>query len=321
MRSRRFNSVRTAVVGAVSAIALVAGVCSMSLPEQAGTVSDAPVRLVQNEQGSLVVGQKVDIDLKKVVEARIGQKVPDGATLQLSGLPEGLTQDGWRITGTPKQSGLFNVKVTVSVGGRTSTQNVQLMVAAPAGQRPGGVVSTPDKPGASAPTTTKPPTSGAAPDQSETTPDTSTVTTENSENSGDYVQDPNASGGTGASDPACSTSELSRGIETLLPKLLGDSVDSGTANLIASLVGNLLPAVLGAASSDPSMACDNGPTGSIVDGANSLGQLGAGGMGSLQGMTSPAESTSNAPASGLDIQTLLNAAELARGILNQTGTR
>lgn len=134
MRGRTTPRLRTALVGAAASVALVAGVGFVATTPD--SVSSDQVHLVQAEGASLVQGEKVDIDLKKLVEAQIGGQVPEGTTLKLSGLPKGLTQDGWRITGTPEESGLFNVRVEVTADGQTSKQDVQLMVAAPSGEKP-----------------------------------------------------------------------------------------------------------------------------------------------------------------------------------------
>lgn len=133
MRGRTTPRLRTALVGAAASVALVAGVGFVATTPD---VSTDDVHLVQAEGAALVQGQEVNIDLKKLVEAQIGQEIPEGTTLKLNGLPEGLKQDGWNITGTPTESGLYNVRVEVNSGGQTSTQEVQLMVAAPNGEEP-----------------------------------------------------------------------------------------------------------------------------------------------------------------------------------------
>lgn len=133
MRGRTTPRLRTALVGAAASVALVAGVGFVATTPD---VSTDDVQLVQAEGAALVQGQEVNIDLKKLVEAQIGEEIPEGTTLKLNGLPEGLKQDGWNITGTPTESGLYNVRVEVASGGQTSTQEVQLMVAAPDGEDP-----------------------------------------------------------------------------------------------------------------------------------------------------------------------------------------
>lgn len=139
MRGRTTPRLRTALVGAAASVALVAGVGFVATTPD---VSTDDVHLVQAEGASLVQGQEVNIDLKKLVEAQIGQEIPEGTTLKLNGLPEGLKQDGWNITGTPTESGLYNVKVEVESGGQTSTKEVQLMVAAPSGEEPNAPTET-----------------------------------------------------------------------------------------------------------------------------------------------------------------------------------
>lgn len=143
MRGRTTPRLRTALVGAAASVALVAGVGFVATTPD---VSTDDVHLVQAEGASLVQGQEVNIDLKKLVEAQIGQEIPEGTTLKLSGLPEGLKQDGWNITGTPTESGLYNVKVEVASGGQTSTKEVQLMVAAPSGEEPNAPTTDTEKP-------------------------------------------------------------------------------------------------------------------------------------------------------------------------------
>lgn len=145
MRGRTTPRLRTALVGAAASVALVAGVGFVATTPD---VSTDDVHLVQAEGASLVQGQEVNIDLKKLVEAQIGQEIPEGTTLKLNGLPEGLKQDGWNITGTPTESGLYNVRVEVNSGGQTSTQEVQLMVAAPSGEEPNAPTTGTDTQGA-----------------------------------------------------------------------------------------------------------------------------------------------------------------------------
>ena len=345
MRGRTSYRFRNAVAGVTSAVALVAGIAVVALPDHEQSSSDIQVQLTQNGQESLVVGQKVDLDLKEVVEARIGQKVPEGTVLKLTGLPPGLTQDDWRITGTPRESGLFNVKVEVTAGGQTSTQNVQLMVAAPSGQRPGGVVTSPQEsqPTESNETNTTtsnpvaPTTSSPVQNESEVSPsvpesgDTTTSTAPSGTQTSPVVGTPTTvptsqsgapeTSGSPTEDPACDTRGIAQGIESLLPLVMGEDADQGTATLIASMLGTLLPTLLGTASADNDMLCGDGPTDSIIDGANSLGQLGNGGLLSSQGMTPTMTNDGTTATPGPDLQSLLQMVELAGGILNQVSGR
>lgn len=334
MRGRTSNRVRTALVGAAGVTAIVAGGAVAAVAgDGTGVASD--VRLVQNATEGLVVGQQVDIDLKQVVEKRIGQSVPAGATLKLTGLPDGLKQDGWKLVGTPTKSGLYNVRVEVNALGQTSAQDVQLMVAAPQGQQPGGVITSPE---ASAPkttttSTTTPATTTSAADATDTTDaeatetsdveagdteTTETTDTDTSETTDTQVptEDSGSLGGAGLGD-LCDSTQLSAGIEQALPAVLGDGTDEGTANLIAGLLGSLLPSLIGTASADGGPCGEVAATGSIADGVGSLDLLG-GGDSAAQGTEDG--SVRVGPTEGdFNLQSVVQMVQLANGIMNQVG--
>lgn len=331
MRGRTSNRVRTALVGAAGVTAIVAGAAVAAVAGD-GTEAASDVRLVQNATEGLVVGQQVDIDLKQVVEKRIGQSVPAGTTLKLAGLPDGLKQDGWRLVGTPTKSGLYNVRVEVNALGQTSAQDVQLMVAAPQGQQPGGVITSPEAstPKTTTKSTTTPATATSAADATDTdttdteatetsdveTTETSDVETTETTDTQVPTEDSGSLGGAGLGD-LCDSTQLSAGIEQALPAVLGEGTDEGTANLIAGLLGSLLPSLIGSASADGGPCGDVAATGSIADGVGSLDLLG-GGDSAAQGTEDG--SVRVGPTEGdFNLQSVVQMVQLANGIMNQVG--
>lgn len=346
MRGRTSNRVRTALVGAASAAAIVAGVAVAAIPGNGDeSASGSDVQLVQNTTQGLVVGQAVDLDLKQVVEKRIGGTVPPGTTLKLSGLPDGLKQDGWNLVGTPTKSGLFNVHIEVTSLGKTSAQDVQLMVAPRPGEKPGGVVTSPGAtttPGTTTPSTTTPAaedtetdtsdtetsgtetsdteTSGTETDATETVVPTETDTdTSDTETSDTEVPTEDSGSLGGGIGDLCDSDQLSDGIEQMLPTVLGESTDEGTANLIAGLIGSLLPSLIGTASADGGPCGDVAATGSIADGVGSLGDLG---IGESSEAGTEEGSVQVGPTEGdFDLQSVLQMVELANGIMDQVGGR
>lgn len=331
MRGRTSNRVCTALVGAAGVTAIVAGAAVAAVAGD-GTEAASDVRLVQNATEGLVVGQQVDIDLKQVVEKRIGQSVPAGTTLKLAGLPDGLKQDGWRLVGTPTKSGLYNVRVEVNALGQTSAQDVQLMVAAPQGQQPGGVITSPEAstPKTTTKSTTTPATTTSAADATDTettdtevtetsdveTTETSDVETTETTDTQVPTEDSGSLGGAGLGD-LCDSTQLSAGIEQALPAVLGEGTDEGTANLIAGLLGSLLPSLIGSASADGGPCGDVAATGSIADGVGSLDLLG-GGDSAAQGTEDG--SVRVGPTEGdFNLQSVVQMVQLANGIMNQVG--
>lgn len=126
-----------ALGGALAALAVVGGgtVVAVNAPAD---VDAGDIRLAQNateqgatEQGAaqeMPLGEAVNLDLEPVVARAAGGTIPAGTTVQVTGLPDGLTQDGWVISGTPTRVGEYEVLVTVSNSGVSESQKVALTV-------------------------------------------------------------------------------------------------------------------------------------------------------------------------------------------------
>lgn len=221
------------------------------------------------------LGVPVDMDLEPVVARAAGGTIPDGTTVQVTGLPDGLTQDGWVISGTPTRAGDYDVLVTVSNSGVSKSQRVALTVTdgegAEGGGADGATTTTTD---AEAEATTTADAEAEAEAEATTSTDAeaeATTTTANGADGsdptlsavpGDPTQD--GSSGEGAGDGVtnedddngevvtpdlCST--LGDGqldgdsLSQLLPMFTGDGESSGLAMVLLNTVVNLLPSVLG----------------------------------------------------------------------------
>ena len=127
-----------ALGGALAALAVVGGgtLVSVGAPTD---VDAGDIRLAQNataQDGAgqsapgqeMPVGVAVNLDLEPVVARAAGGTIPAGTTVQVTGLPDGLTQDGWVISGTPTRAGEYEVLVTVSNSGVSKSQKVALTV-------------------------------------------------------------------------------------------------------------------------------------------------------------------------------------------------
>ena len=121
-----------ALGGALAALAVIGGgtVVAVNAPAD---VDAGDIRLAQNatEQGAaqeMPLGEAVNLDLEPVVARAAGGTIPSGTTVQVTGLPDGLTQDGWVISGTPTRAGEYEVLVTVSNSGVSKSQKVALTV-------------------------------------------------------------------------------------------------------------------------------------------------------------------------------------------------
>ena len=149
MSYRRTVRVRSRILGgAFAALAVVGGAVAVT----SGQDSPAELRLTQNtvdpQASTLTVGKQVSLDLKPVVAKAAGGAVPPGTTVQVTGLPDGLTQDGWVISGAPTRPGTYVVQITVSALGATESKTVQLTVVE------SGAATAGDQAAAAAPTTT-----------------------------------------------------------------------------------------------------------------------------------------------------------------------
>lgn len=266
-----------ALGGALAALAVIGGgtVVAVSAPTD---VDAGDIRLAQNAteqdtgQGAaqeMPLGVAVDLDLEPVVARAAGGTIPPGTTVQVTGLPDGLTQDGWVISGTPTRAGEYEVLVTVSNSGVSKSQKVALTVTD--GEATGTTADAPDATDA-APTTT-PGTDGEDADESGTTSGDDT-TTAPSTTTGDQV-DPTLSAVPGDPTQAGPSDEgAGDGVETddddegtspdmcavlgdgeldgaslaqLLPLVTGgdESASSGMVAVILNAVVSLLPSVLG----------------------------------------------------------------------------
>ena len=127
-----------ALGGALAALAVVGGGTLVSLGAPTD-VNAGDIRLAQNAtaqdgagQGAqgqeMPLGVAVNLDLEPVVARAAGGTIPAGTTVQVTGLPDGLTQDGWVISGTPTRAGEYEVLVTVSNSGVSKSQKVALTV-------------------------------------------------------------------------------------------------------------------------------------------------------------------------------------------------
>ena len=127
-----------ALGGALAALAVVGGgtVVAVGGPTDvdAGDIRLAQNATAQDEAGQsapaqeMPLGVAVDLDLEPVVARAAGGTIPPGTTVQVTGLPDGLTQDGWVISGTPTRAGEYEVLVTVSNSGISQSQRVALTV-------------------------------------------------------------------------------------------------------------------------------------------------------------------------------------------------
>lgn len=117
-----------AVGGALAALAVVGGgtVVAVSGPTDIAT---GDIVLTQNAPAQeMELGAPVDLDLEPVVAQAAGGTIPEGTTVQVTGLPDGLVQNGWVISGTPTRAGEYDVLITVSSSGEYRSERVQITV-------------------------------------------------------------------------------------------------------------------------------------------------------------------------------------------------
>ena len=121
-----------ALGGVVAALAVVGGgtAAVVSSPAQvdAGDILLAQNATDQAAAQEMPLGEPVNVDLEPVVAEAAGGTIPAGTTVKITGLPDGLTQDGWVISGTPTRAGDYDVLVTVSNSGVSKSQRVAITV-------------------------------------------------------------------------------------------------------------------------------------------------------------------------------------------------
>lgn len=213
-----------AVGGALAALAVVGGgtVVAVNAPSE---IAAGDIRLVQNATAQeMELGVPVGLDLEPVVARAAGGTIPAGTTVQVTGLPDGLTQNGWVISGTPTRAGDYDVLITVSNSGISKSQKVALTVT--------------DAPGAAAATTTTAPTTAAAPSTAtggagEGTTTTSPATsTQTAPTLAAAPGDPTAGGDTDALTDALTDDALTD------DALTGEGADAGTTPDLCAIVGD-----------------------------------------------------------------------------------
>lgn len=162
-----------ALGGALAALAVVGGgtVAAVGAP---AAVEAGDIQLTQNATGQaaaqeLPLGTAVNLDLEPVVAQAAGGTIPPGTTVQVTGLPDGLSQDGWVISGTPTRAGEYEVLVTVSNSGISQSEKVAITVTDGADETGEGATASPaiTSPAATTATTT---------DETATTETTTTAT-------------------------------------------------------------------------------------------------------------------------------------------------
>lgn len=120
-----------ALGGALAALAVVGGGTLVAVNAPAD-VEAGDILLAQNEAQAaaqeMPLGTAVNLDLEPVVARAAGGTVPEGTTVQITGLPDGLSQNGWVISGTPTRAGEYDVLVTVSNSGVSRSQKVAIVV-------------------------------------------------------------------------------------------------------------------------------------------------------------------------------------------------
>ena len=253
-----------AVGGALAALAVVGGtVAAVNAPS---AVDAGDIRLAQNaaDQASpqdLPLGTAINLDLEPVVAQAAGGAIPAGTTVQVTGLPDGLTQDGWIISGTPTRAGEYEVLVTVSNSGVSRSEKVAIAVTDDAGEPEKGTTSPTTATASPSTTTTNPSTTTAAQPEPTLSARQGTMTAEDDTlgaGEGGGTEGGDATGGGAGDDGEVGTAPdlcaaLGDGqmdgasLAQLLPVLVGgdESESSGLAMVLINTVVNLLPSVLG----------------------------------------------------------------------------
>lgn len=278
-----------ALGGALAALAVVGGgtVVAVSAPTDIAT---GDILLAQNAAGQeagvqdpatedstaqeMELGVPVNLDLEPVVARAAGGAIPAGTSIQVTGLPDGLTQDGWVISGTPTRAGDYEVLVTVSNGPVSESEKLTVTVVDPSTD-PVGDGETTTSPATTSPATTTGPAAtgdstpstdpGATGDSSPSTDPGATTTPAQpaptlSAVPGVPAADPVEADGSGpdtTDDETGTTPDLcaalgdgevdGASVGALLPALTGggDAETSGLLLVLVNAVVTMLPSLLG----------------------------------------------------------------------------
>ncbi len=324
-----------ALGGALAAVAVVGGgtVAAVGAP---AAVDAGDIQLTQNATGQagaqeLPLGTAVNLDLEPVVAQAAGGTIPPGTTVQVTGLPDGLTQNGWVISGTPTRAGEYEVLVTVSNSGISQSEKVAITVTDGAGA-----------PSEDEETTTGPATTSPAATTATTTDETTTTARQSDPTLSAVPGDPTAEddtlagdegAGTGAGDGETTGDDDEVGatpdlcavvgdgqmdgasLAQLLPLVTGgdDAESAGLVMVLLNTVVNLLPAVLGEGGSVESLGsvgqilCTISPSllGGLTGGETATGgaTTTAGGDATTGGATTGAAVPGDGPAALLGLLT------------------
>ena len=207
-----------ALGGMVAALAVVGGGALVAVNAPADVSAD-DILLVQNGAQAaaqvMPLGTAVNLDLEPVVARAAGGTIPEGTTVQVTGLPDGLAQNGWVISGTPTRAGEYDVLVTVSNSGVSRSQKVAIAVTEEAG-------------GATTPPVTSEPSATSGP---------ATASDPSAETASPATADPSgATDPSTASEPSGAT-EPSTQVEPTLSAAPGDRSRAGAAGAADSGTG------------------------------------------------------------------------------------
>lgn len=255
-----------ALGGALAALAVVGGgtVAAVGAP---AAVEAGDIQLTQNATGQaaaqeLPLGTAVNLDLEPVVAQAAGGTIPPGTMVQVTGLPDGLSQDGWVISGAPTRAGEYEVLVTVSNSGISQSEKVAITVTDGTDETGEGATASPatTSPATTATTTTatqSDPTLSAVPGDPTAEDDTPAGDEGDGTGDGDGAGE-GADEATGDDDDEVGTTPdlcavIGDGqmdgasLAQLLPLVTGgdDAESTGLVMVLLNTVVNLLPSVLG----------------------------------------------------------------------------
>lgn len=318
-----------ALGGALAALAVVGGgtVAAVGAP---AAVDAGDIQLTQNATGQagaqeLPLGTAVNLDLEPVVAQAAGGTIPPGTTVQVTGLPDGLTQNGWVISGTPTRAGEYEVLVTVSNSGISQSEKVAITVTDGAG------APSEDEEATTSPAITSPATTATTTTATQSDPTLSAVpgdpTAEDDTLAGDEGDGTGAGDGetTGDDDEVGATPDLcavvgdgqmdGASLAQLVPLVTGgdDAESAGLVMVLLNTVVNLLPSVLGEGGSVESLGsvgqilCSISPSllGGLTGGETATGgaTTTAGGDATTGGATTGAAVPGDGPAALLGLLT------------------